>query len=222
MRRFGLAIIVAALGLAVADGAANAAVIYDNGPPDHPVINWVSASVTVDDFTLGAGGAIGGAGIYLTHLANWDGTLDYFVFADDGGSPGAVLSSGSGQNATMTDTGGSLGGLFDIFLVEFDLESVFDAVAGTTYWLGIHLADDFDWRNPVYWATTAANGTSSPQHSRGGTLDNWTGFNWPYGPQDQAFFLTSGEPVTVSEPSGLALLGAGLVCLGLIRVRRTA
>jgi hypothetical protein len=224
MRRFGLAIIVAALGLAVADGAANAAVIYDNGGPNQPTGTGATRSVNADDFTLGAGGAVGGAGVYITGIGgigHWDGTVDYFVFADNSGSPGAVLASGSGQNATTTDTGMAMGGLHDIFLVEFDLESVFDAAAGTTYWLGIHLAADFDWGNTIYWVTTAANGTNPSKRAFEGSLDNWGDHIWPYDPMGQAFFLTGGERVSVPEPSALALLGAGLVGLGLIRARRT-
>ncbi|WP_119460494.1 PEP-CTERM sorting domain-containing protein [Rhodospirillaceae bacterium SYSU D60014] len=219
MKTFRLAIGAAALSLALAGGAANAAVIYDNGSPDLVNGNEATAWVQAEDFTLGAGGAVGGAGVYIAGsggIGNWDGTVEYFLFADNAGTPGAVLTSGSGQNATTTDTGIAWVAGGNTFFVEFDLESVFAAAAGTTYWLGIHLADDFA-RDNIYWVTTASNGTSFGRESQYEALDNWSN-NF----SEHAFFLTGDERVSVPEPSILALLGAGLFGLGLIRVRRTA
>lgn len=218
MTRFGPAIIAAAFGLALAGGAANAAVIYDNGPPTqdgNDATRWVQA----EDFTLGAGEAVGGAGVYIAGfdgIGNWDGTIDYFLFADNAGAPGAVLASGSGQNATTTDTGIEWEPGDTVFLLEFDFESVFDAAAGVTYWLGIHLSDNFD-RDQIYWVTAAANGTSAGHESYLGWFDNWVSMGL-----EHAFFLTGDKRVSVPEPSILALLGAGLLGLGLMRFRGTA
>ena len=220
MNTFGKAIIGVALGLVFSSGVANAAIIYDNGSPFGGSGYDVTSSVVADDFTLGAGGAIGGAGIHIAaygdEIERWDGTVDYFLFADNAGTPGTLLTSGSGQNTAMTDMGFNVSLSHNIFLVEFDFESLLAAAAGTTYWLGIHLSEGFDLEG-VYWVSAALNGVNAGQASEGGTFDNWSENSW-----DHAFFLTDGERVSVPEPSILALLGAGLFSLGLIRRRRHA
>lgn len=200
---------------------ASAATIYDNGGPlvgsgGNDATQWVQA----EDFSLAGGGSIGGAGVAIAGLGglgNWDGTLKYFFFADAGGTPGALLTSGNGQSLITTDLGITwcCGG--NSFLVEFTLESVFDALAGVDYWFGIHLSTDFD-RDDIYWVETSANGTLTGQESDGGTFDNWSG-----NLQEHAFFLTGAQdPVAVPEPGAIVLIAFGLLGVALMRRRHFA
>lgn len=198
---------------------ASAATIYDNGGP----LNGPSASgneatlwVQAEDFSLAGGGSVGGAGVYIAglgDLGNWDGTVEYFFFADAGGSPGALLTAGKGQGITTTDTGLSwcCGG--NSFLLEFTLESVFSALAGMDYWFGIHLSTNFD-RDEIYWVRTSFNSTTPGHESSGGTFDNWSNSSL-----EHAFFLT-GPAATVPEPGAIVLVAFGLLGVALMRRRR--
>lgn len=191
------------LGLHAKASEANT-IIYDNGGPNDQSGNEATFWLQTEDFVLQSGGQVKDAGIYIAGfdgIGNWDGTMDYFFFADNGGSPGGLLASGAGQNVTTTDSGIAwcCGG--NAFLIDFDLVNTFNAAAGTTYWFGIHLDADYLHRHDIYWVTTdptSGNGTES----QGGTMDNWSDNG-----QEHAFFLTGQVP----EPSTLLLLGAGLL-----------
>jgi hypothetical protein len=205
-----------ACGFMVAAEAASAAVIFDNGGPiagGSEATGWVQA----DDFQLGGSATIAGAQIYIgglpSGIGNWDGTVSYFIFADNAGAPGTLLTSGAGQNISTTDTGMPWLNDASIFQVEFDLVSAFDAAAGTTYWFGIHLSTDFNVDN-IFWMDTDS-ATGNGQESRDGTFDNWSS----NGGFERAFALFD-DTTAVPEPGTLALFGSGLLGMTALRRRR--
>lgn len=198
--------------LLISLGTSQAAVLYENGVV-LPAFNGVesTSNVVADDFAIASGGSISSAGVYMFSASGgWDGTLEYSIFYDAAGSPGALLTSGLGQNIATSDTGTDYS-VYDVFLFEFDLENPFAAAAGATYWFGVHMSSDFG-LDFVYWAYAFGGNTHL---SSGGTFDNWSP-----GARTVAFYLT-GEPGGVSnvpEPTTISLLGASL--LGLIWTRR--
>lgn len=137
-------------------------VIYDNGGPSPPSGNETTQWVQAEDFSFSVATDVGGAGVYLAGLGgigDWDGSFTYYLFADSGGAPGAVLAS-SGVNPTISDTGVSwcCGG--DYYLFAFDFLSTFAASPGSTYWLGIHASSDYS-PDYIYWVSTLPNTTAT-------------------------------------------------------------
>lgn len=214
LRIAGLAL-AAVLGFA---SVAHSAVIYNNGGPSGANGNDATQWVQAEDFGFGLGSTVGGAGVYIAGfggIGNWDGTIDYWIFGDSGGTPGAALASGSGQNVATSDSGIAWGFGGNAWLVDFDFASNFNAVAGNTYWLGVHLSTDYN-RDDIYWVTTANNGTTRGNESDGGTFNNWSNNG-----QEHAYYL-KGErvPGEVPAPAALGIVGLGLAGLGLARRRK--
>jgi hypothetical protein len=88
-------------------------------------------------------------------------------------------------------------------------------VAGTTYWLGIHAAADFDSRDDIYWITTDPT-VGNGMESLGGTMDNWF-----LNGQEHAFYLI-GNAGAVPEPATWAMMLVGFGGIGWsMRRRRT-
>ena len=205
MRQVNLLLASICMGLTV---PASASVVYDNGTPNGSVGNEATSWVQAEDFSFAGATSIGGAGVYIEvpgGIASWDGSFTYYLFADSAGSPGALLASGSPSPSV------ALSGFSGTYLFTFDFNSAFSAAAGTTYWLGIHPAADFNSRDEVYWADTAANGTSNGHESSGGTFDNWADND-----AEHAFYLT-GLTSGVPEPStwAMMILGFGVAGVGL-------
>lgn len=186
--------------------SAQAAIVYNNGGPNASSGNDATAWLQTEDFSIAGGANINHATVYLAGfggIGNWDGTIDYFFFANSGGTPGALLASGSGMNVTSADSGGAwcCGG--NAFSIDFDVNP-FAAAAGTTYWFGIHASTDFN-RDDIYWVTTnpsSGNGTESG----GGTMNNWANNG-----QEHAFSLAADG--RVPEPGTLFLFAAGALAV---------
>jgi len=203
-----------ALGLAV---PAMAATVYDNGLPNTSDGNDATEWVQADDFSFGALTTITGAGVYLAGfdgIGTYDGGFQYYLFADAGGLPGAILQTGDVSPA-ISDSGlpWCCGG--NAYLFAFDFDTAFDAAAGTTYYLGIHAAGAGDFgRDDIHWVTTGANGTNPGLESDLGTFDNWAS-----NANEHAFYLV-GDTGAVPEASTWLMMIGGLAAVGVAMRRR--
>ena len=206
---------VAALSLAT---GAHASVVYDNGGPTpgglgNETVAWVQS----EDFTFATNTAITGAGVYLAgrgNVAAWDGNFQYYIFNNNGGAPGTIASSGS-VTPIVTDTGTTwcCGG--DAYKFAFNI-STFNAVAGNTYWFGIHAGAPTNFnRDEIYWVNTLPNGTASGQESNGGTFNNWNNNS-----TEHAFYLNGTGAVPEPATWAMMLMGFGLVGFGLRNRRK--
>ena len=209
MRKYVILALLVASCLSTPVGAT---VVYNNGGPSPPSGNETTAWVQAEDFSFGGATNVGGAGVYLAGLGGiggWDGSFTYFLFADSGGAPGAVLTSG-GVSPTVSDTGlpWCCGGNYHLFA--FDFTSTFAAAAGSTYWLGIHASSNFDQDN-IYWVSALPNATSTGHESNGGTFNNWVDIRG-----EHAFYLTAAVP----EPGTWAMMLLGFGAIG-FAVRRS-
>lgn len=198
---------------------ATAVTVYDNGLPNTVDGNDATEWVQAEDFSFGSATTITGAGVYLAGfdgIGTYDGGFQYYLFADGGGIPGAVLQTGD-VSPVITDSGlpWCCGG--NAYLFAFDFDTAFDADAGAIYYLGIHAANAGDFgRDDIYWVTTDLNATNPGVESDFGTFDNWfTNFN------EHAFFLTGGDVVPdVPEASTWLMMIGGLAAAGAAMRRR--
>lgn len=210
-------LVSAVLVAATLTTAATAATVYDNGAPNsaggNETVQWVQA----EDFTLASNTSLTGAGVYLAGFGGigaWDGNLQYYLFSDSAGTPGAILQQGSVAVAPIdSGTAWCCGG--NAYLFSFSFGSAFAAAAGTTYYLGVHAGAPGNFnRDEIYWVTTAANATAAGLESSGGTFNNW-GRNG----NEHAFFLTSNP---VPEPASWAMMISGFGLVGAAMRRRAA
>lgn len=190
-------------------GTASASIIFDGGGPDQQNGNEMTRWVQTQDFILSQD-----IGTRLTDVhfwtfeapGAWDGTLDYFVFANAGGQPASTpFAQGAGANVVKTATGNQPLG-FNEYAYSFDLQTPLDLSANTTYWLGLHLSSNFD-RDEIYWSTTTPGVGSTGQESSGGTFNNWSNNG-----EHHAFYLTGQkvpEPASVLGLLAIGALGAG-------------
>ena len=212
--------IVAVAGLVVA-GAANAS-LYEQAPDLNDLgAGYWSACIPGtfynnrhgDNFTLGAGGLVGGVTWWgfsenyvwpdLTNFSGWEVTF----YEDAGGLPGNVLYSEYFDKAATnpTDTGyvGSNGAA--LYSHEVSLGSAVDFTGGTQYWISIG-AD---------MVSTALDGWGWQKSE---SVDNLGGnFYYPDGfwTQSSDFDVTF-SLIEIPAPGALALLGVA----GLMRRRR--
>ena len=193
--------------------SAEAGVLYTNGAPiqsGHDAVDRAQA----DDFDLGSNSVLTGATVSIFELdpkgaAAWDGVIQYFIFEESGGKPGAVLASGLGTAISKTPTStNSFGWLFSDVSFEFDSGI---ALESDTYWFGMVLSDSFDDGDAVNWAATPGQIGSRSKNNSNQAMPH---LGWTNNVFDFAFEL-HGE---VPTPGVLTTLGLG--GLGLTRRRR--
>src|SRR6185437_9686455 len=157
---FGMAALLAA-------PAMQAAIVYDNGGPAAPdeftdigseMTRWIEA----DNFSLATTDTITGVEFWeldREDLSSYQGSISWFIYADNSGAPGTVLDSGS-VVPTRTATGFVYQSVFTEFDTTFSIPA-FTATGGTTSWLGLHNGPTtFDTNEQFFWELT--NGGSAP------------------------------------------------------------
>ncbi|UCD76699.1 MAG: hypothetical protein JSV91_07185 [Phycisphaerales bacterium] len=193
--------VVAAMALCT---AANAGLVYNNGGPDYLNGNEMTMWTQAEDFMLGSATTLTSVDFSMLDtvggLATWDGSLHWWVYQDAGGLPGALYANGSAQNVNAVFDQNVAG--WDFYNFSFDFGGGGVAVAAnTTYWLALHAASDWQNRDDLYWASTAANNTFF------GAEDFQNGGVWSSNGVEHSFALYD-----IPAPGAFALLGlAGLV-----------
>jgi len=198
----------------LAAASAEPATIFDNSPHDGISGTSISDLLVAEDFTISVPTSLTGVRFWSAQAsaADYAGTIDWFIYADSGGSPGGVLFSAS-VAATNTATGlpAGGGGYFE-FQNDFAMSV---SLAPGTYWLGLHdgPVSDTTFRD-FYWGTTAANVTST------GMYQELPSLPWIDSLLEQAFVLSGDQapvPEPVPEPGTLVLAATGLGALAAAR-----
>lgn len=172
-------------------------VVYDNGFTDPATGNGneMSGWVQADDFELASPALLTGIFVEWFELTQgtWHGQVQWFLFEDDAGSPGALLHQGSGYNRSTVLFATDQGWYWKRTAVDFDRGVGLSA--GTRYWIGLHWGPPGDFvADGVFWANTEIGGFGTSGHeSSGGTFDNWNDNGY-----HRAFKILSGD-----EPCGL-------------------
>jgi hypothetical protein len=205
---FGVVLAVAFLG-----GTTHGSIVFDNGLPDQGDGGSLTTFVGADDFVLGAPTTITDAHFWSVEDDPWDGTLQWFIFEDDGGQPvAAPLATGDGIAVSKVATGNVIAGFLDEFAYDFRLDTPVLLGAGTTYWFGLHLSSSFDFAF-IGWESTDSGFGFPSAFSEGGTFDNWEsgGPTLPH----LAFYLTDDRATgAVSEFSSLVTWGCITFAVG--------
>ncbi len=192
-------------------GAQNATalnVIYDNGGPTGAFSSSISDQISADDFVLTETQKVTDGHFWTSETIPWDGTLEYFIYEDAGGLPGALIASGNGQNVQRNEV--YLGSLLPTFEYWFDFEDHDELQAGQTYWLGLHLASNYDNFGISWFSTTNLMGNEVRFNLNQGNLPAvWSP---PIVNGHFAFFLTGAEAIggEVIPISATSLLVSGI------------
>lgn len=194
---------------------------YDNGMTDPNLDsgNEMSQWVQADDFELASATALTGAEVDWFDLNagnEWDGGIEWFIFADAAGSPGAIVDQGTGSELTTTLISNANG--WDWFTTSFAFDHSVPLAANTRYWFGLHWAADQDYvRDEVYFAFSQAQSFSTSHESELGTFDNWLVVVG----EDRGFRLFDvGAAVPAVSHWGLGVLGVGLLLALVVITKR--
>jgi hypothetical protein len=195
------------LGLAVVATAAQADLLYDNGGPDLENGNEMNNWLQTENFVVGTTSTVESIHFWTIENGTWDGTLDWWIFFDNGsGQPGALHSAGAAMNINRVATGNVALGAYTEYEWTFDIDPSVVA-GGVPYYLGLRSAGS----NGMYWETTNSGNAPFGWESQGGTMNNWFNNGEEHG------FQINGT--VVPEPATFVAIG-GLAALALLRRRR--
>jgi hypothetical protein len=205
---------------------ASAALIYNNGGPNHLGGSDMVLSLEADDFTVAAQST-------LTTAQFWDfetpgggdyaGSISWFIYSNSANNPGSVLFSGSASGAAVTR---AATGIFDPSLQFTEFSDTFTFGGGVTlsagvYWLGLHNGPtspvdpnslaNFAWENTSTSCTETAFNVC-------GRAQDLTSPGSPFlSTLTENAFNISGSPVTgTPEPASLPLFASGFASLVLL------
>lgn len=208
-----IALVFAAAAAAAASPAA-AVTLYDQGPPLQ--VSGLRADLwSADDFTVSTNSLLSGATVYLRYAEpNIRIGIDYALYADNAGRPGAILLTGSATPTVTPLAAVNADGPTDVWTFNFASPTL--ALANTRYWLGVSQGSDRQ-----AFATVSDGGPA------GRPLISFAGSN-PSGYQDFGSrglaFSIQGTAVAVTpgvpEPATWALLIAGFGGIGVAMRRR--
>ncbi len=168
-------------------------VIFDGGSPNGVQANEVTGWVQAEDFVLSEDVLLTDFHFWTVEVGTWDGTVEFFIFLDNGGQPAdAPFASGTVLESDLTKVAtGNLVSGFPEYQYWIDLDTPIELEAGTNYWFGLHLSNDFNVDN-IFWEHTSEVIGLTAWESAGGTFDNWISQSLRF-----AFFLTGSPPEIV-------------------------
>ena len=202
-----------------------AGMIFDNGTPNGVNGDELTIFVESEDFTLASSYSLTDVRFWAFEAEGsnaYQGSIAWSIYADNAGTPGAILYSGTATATPFDGTDYAAAGccgLQEGLQLDFSVGAI-PLAGGTTYHLGLHNGPltVTSANGPFFWSTTYPN--SSPgglkQASPFGSSD-WTitsdGNVW----NEHAFQLLE-DPVP--EPATFGMLGAGLLGLAAFARRR--
>jgi hypothetical protein len=211
MKNRRTALCLAALGLSMAAGTAQADVLLEQLPDYVNAFfsdssgNWPDQEVA-ENFVLASSntvGQVGFWGVYFPHNVPSD-SFTVNIYADGGSVPGALLLSQAGT-ASRVDTGNDAFGA-DVYEYNIELSSPFAAAGGVQYWISVVNSTGAGLSGSWGWMTSAGDTVGAYSADSAGT---WN----PLGASSSLRLQT-----VVPAPASLAL--AGLMGLGAARRRR--
>ncbi|MBS1827454.1 MAG: PEP-CTERM sorting domain-containing protein [Acidobacteria bacterium] len=203
---------------------APAALLYNNGVPNHQAGNGISNFRTVDDFTLTGPANLNAIRFWLVFNNDdptnmFSGNISMAIYNNAAGSVGTLVTAATASGLTMTNIGDG-GGPLHAYQIDLNFAPV--ALAAGAYWLELHeglsltAADGSE----SLWAATRTGGNALTQPFFGNFPADLQPIPSYFGcsscDYDLAFQLFDDSETSVPEPATLSLFAllAGLILAG--------
>lgn len=148
-------------------------VLFDNGPMNHINGLGVTVAENADDFELSMVADLTSATIGISDIDsmsfpdNWDGLVKWFIYSDNAGLPGTLLTAGSGRDTSYVLE--SSFPPYEFYWLSFNLNRKVTLDVGVRYWFAINLNRSLTTTAGIGWAA------STDQNYSPGAFNN------PYG-----------------------------------------